>query len=214
MLGDYDHVISYGTDMDGCIVDGHVVEMTETLNFEWRYNGGNYKTVRTNITGAYNLENALAAVAVGTFYGVCKADICEAISEYSPTNSRSQIVVTGRNRLILDAYNANPSSMNVSIDNFASLPGDNKTLILGAMRELGSEQDMQHQAIMAKIANLKIDNIYLIGDEFKPFAKQFPSFKIVSQASEILDEMSALSNRYILIKGSRSNKLEILVERL
>lgn len=214
MLGDYEHTISYGTDMEQCLVDGHVVEMSETLNFEWRYNDGQYRTVKTNLTGAYNLENALAAVAVGCYFGVSEADICEAITEYTPTNSRSQIVQTGRNRLVLDAYNANPSSMNVSIDNFVSLPGEGKTLVLGAMRELGEEQDKQHKAIMDKIQKLGFKHVYLVGDEFKKFSSDYPDYKIVSQASELLDEMSTLSGRYLLIKGSRSNKLEILVEKL
>ena len=214
MLGDYEHTISYGTDMEQCLLDGHVVEMSETLNFEWRYNNSNYRTVHTHLTGAYNLENALAAAAVGSFYGVSEADICEAISEYVPSNNRSQIVVTKRNRLILDAYNANPSSMNASIDNFASLNGENKTLVLGAMRELGQEQDAQHLNIMQKISKLGFESVYLVGDEFRTFANQFPQYKIVSQATDLLADMSELSNRYILIKGSRSNKLEILVDKL
>lgn len=214
MLGDYEHTISYGTDMEQCLVDGHVVEMSETLNFEWRYNDGNYKTVKTHLTGAYNLENALAAATVGCFYGVPEADICEAISNYQPSNNRSQIVVTSRNRLVLDAYNANPSSMNASIDNFASLPGENKTLVLGAMRELGTEQDAQHLAIMEKIEKLGFTSVYLIGDEFKKFDTRYPNYKIVSTAEELFDDMHQLSERYILIKGSRSNKLEVLTDKL
>lgn len=214
MLGNYDRTISYGTDMEQCLVDGHVVEMSETLNLEWRYNDSQYRTIKTHLTGAYNLENVLAATTVGCFYGVAEADICEAISEYTPTNSRSQIVTTSRNRLVLDAYNANPSSMNASLDNFASLPGDNKMLILGAMRELGAEQDSQHLAIMDKIQKLGFDSVYLVGDEFKKFASQYPQFTIVTEAPELFDMASAVSNKYILVKGSRSNKLEVLVEKL
>ena len=214
MLADYDHTISYGTDMEQCLVDGHVVEMSETLNFEWRYNNANYRTVHTHLTGAYNLENALAAVTVGSFYGVTEADICEAISDYVPSNNRSQIVKTSRNRLVLDAYNANPSSMNASIDNFASLPGENKTLVLGAMRELGSEQDAQHLAILQKINKLGFELVYLVGDEFKTFAAQYPTYKIVSKVEELYDDMQKLSGKYILIKGSRSNKLEQLTDKL
>ncbi|MCQ2228393.1 MAG: UDP-N-acetylmuramoyl-tripeptide--D-alanyl-D-alanine ligase [Bacteroidales bacterium] len=214
MLGSYDRTISYGTDMEQCLVDGHVVEMSETLNLEWRYNDSQYRTVRTHLTGAYNLENVLAATTVGCFYGVSEADICEAISEYTPTNSRSQIVTTSRNRLVLDAYNANPSSMNASLDNFASLPGDNKMLILGAMRELGTEQDTQHHAIMSKIQKLGFNSVYLVGEEFNKFASEFPQFTIVSQASELFDMATSTSDKYILIKGSRSNKLEVLVDKL
>lgn len=214
MLGDYDRCISYGTDMEQCLVDGHVVEMSETLNFEWRYNNGNYKEVHTHLTGAYNLENALAAATVGMFYGVSEADVCEAISEYTPTNSRSQIVVTQRNRVVMDAYNANPSSMNASLDNFASLAGDDKVLVLGAMRELGDQQDVQHKNIMEKIRSFGFTSVYLVGDEFRKFSADYPSFKIVSSATELIEDMKGLTGKYMLVKGSRSNKLEQLLEHL
>lgn len=214
MLGDYDRTISYGTDMELCLVDGHVIEMSETLNFEWRYNDSNYREVKTNLTGTYNLENALAAVSVGCYYGVAEADICEAISGYKPTNSRSQIVVTGRNRLVLDAYNANPSSMTVSVDNFSSLPGNGKMVVLGAMRELGTEQDAQHKALMEKISKLGFEKVFLVGQEFAKFSSLYPGFVIVDNAADLLSEMELLTNKYILIKGSRSNKLEILVDKL
>ena len=214
MLGDYDRCISYGTDMEQCLIDGHVIEMSETLNFEWRYNNGAYKDVRTNLTGAYNLENALAAATVGSFYGVNECDICEAISSYTPTNSRSQIIVTGRNRIVMDAYNANPSSMNASLDNFASLPGDNKTLVLGAMRELGSQQDVQHERLLEKIKDYDFDSVFLVGEEFRKFSSAYPQFKFVDNAAELSGDMSSLNDRYMLVKGSRSNKLEQLLDNL
>lgn len=214
MLGDYDRCISYGTDMEQCLVDGHVVEMSETLNFEWRYNNGNYKEVHTHLTGAYNLENALAAATVGMFYNVPEADICEAISEYVPTNSRSQIIVTSRNRVVMDAYNANPSSMSASLDNFASLAGDSKVLVLGAMRELGEQQDTQHKSLMEKIKSYGFTEVYLIGDEFRKFSADYPSYTIVSNAVDLTDEMKSVSGKYMLVKGSRSNKLEQLLEYL
>ncbi len=214
MLGDYDHTFSYGTDMEQCLVDGHVVEMQETLNFEWRYNNGNYHVVRTHLSGAYNLENALAAAAVGCFYDVDVADICEAISDYMPTNGRSQIVETKRNRLIVDAYNANPSSMNASLDNFVSLPGDNKTLLLGAMRELGPEQDAQHLALLEKIERCGFDSVYLVGGEFKKFQDKFSKYHMADNVEEYNDALGCMSGRYILIKGSHSNHLERAVELL
>lgn len=214
MLGEYEHCISYGTDAEQCYLDGHLLEMTETLNFEWRVNNGLYKMVSTNITGAYNLENALAAATVGNFFGVDDADICEAISQYMPTNSRSQIVVTNRNRVIMDAYNANPSSMNASIDNFASLKGEAKVVILGAMRELGEQQIPQHLALLNKIKNMNLDAVMLVGDEFCDFAQQFPDYKFYHSADEAIDDIKALSNKYILVKGSNSNHLNQLLIHL
>ncbi len=214
MLGDYDHVFSYGTDADGCIVDGHVVETDERLNFEWRQNNDMYRTVKTNLTGAYNLENALAAVAVGCYFDVDASDICEAISRYEPTNGRSQVVETERNRVIMDAYNANPTSMMASLDNFISQKRDGKVVILGAMRELGSEQDKHHLALMEKVGASAIEQVFLVGEEFEKFAPQFPDFVIRRKTEEIIDEVKKLSGKYILVKGSNSNKLGQLQQYL
>ena len=160
------------------------------------------------MTGSYNLENALAAVAIGCYYGVRRSDICEAISTYTPTNSRSQIVVTKRNRLIMDAYNANPSSMTASLDNFKSMKHANKVVVLGAMRELGAEQHAQHLAILNKLADMSLDKAYLIGAEWREFASQYPDFVYADDVSEIQQLAEQLNDKYILIKGSRSNKLE------
>lgn len=214
MLGEYDKCFSYGTDDTECIVDGHLTEMNETLSFEWRYNNSHYKSVNTQITGAYNLENALAAVAIGCFYNVEANDICEAISLYTPTNSRSQIMNTKRNRIIMDAYNANPSSMNASLDNFNSLPKSNKVVILGAMRELGNEQQPQHRAIMNKLSTMGLDKVLLIGKEWLDFASDFPTFDYYDDANDLSQVLLSLSDKYILIKGSRSNKLERTTEWL
>lgn len=208
MLGDYDKCFSYGTDAETCIIDGHITERKETLCFEWSYNSSTYYNVETQITGSYNLENALAAVAVGCFYDVKHSDICEAITNYSPTNSRSQIIETKRNRIIMDAYNANPSSMNASLDNFSSINRDNKVVILGAMRELGDEQHQQHSIIVEKLSTMQLDKVFLIGNEWKEFAKSYPNFIFADDASDIKSQAESLSDKYILVKGSRSNKLE------
>lgn len=214
MLGDYEHCISYSTTAEGSYVDGHLLEMSETLNFEWRNTNGIYRSVQTHLTGAYNLENALAAATVGSFFDVPDTDICEAISEYTPTNSRSQIVVTERNRVIMDAYNANPSSMNASVDNFSSLPGNGKTLVLGAMRELGTQQNEQHKSLLSKINSLNFDAVYLVGDEFKPFANDFPLYHYYSIAEELIDDLKKMSGKYILVKGSNSNHLGQILQYL
>ena len=214
LLGDYDKCFSDATDSISGIIDGHVTEKGETLNLEWNYNNGQYFNVNTQITGAYNLENVLAAVAVGCFYNVSNNDICEAISLYKPTNSRSQIVITDRNRIIMDAYNANPSSMNASLDNFNSLDYANKVVILGAMRELGIEQHNQHNSIIEKLDKMNLDKVFLVGKEWAEFKTQYPKFTYVEDALMIKEDVEALSKKNILIKGSRSNKLERTLEWL
>lgn len=214
MLGDYDRCISYGTDADTCFVDGHITNPAETLCFEWRHSNAAYRSVETHLTGAYNLENALAAAAVGTFFDVAEASICEAISQYQPTNSRSQIVVTQRNRVIMDAYNANPSSMTASVDNFAALPGNDKTLILGAMRELGTESHDRHAALLQRIDELGFTDVYLIGEEFSEFHSQYAAYHYYSNVEQAISDVRQLTSRYVLVKGSNSTKLGSLQEHL
>lgn len=214
MLGDYEHVVSYGTDADFCRIDGQACETSELLSFEWRDGDGVYREVNTQLTGAYNLENALAAVAVGRFFDVSEADICNAITNYTPTNGRSQVVRTAYNKVIMDAYNANPSSMMASLDNFVKLSGEHKVVILGAMRELGAEQDEHHLALMKKVEAAGFDKVILVGREFEKFATQFPSFFVCQQASETFDQLKELKNKSILVKGSHSNHLETLIDKL
>ncbi len=214
MLGDYDHVISYGTSEVDCHVDGHITQAAETLCFEWSVGGTLYREVKTNITGSYNLENALAAVAVGTFFDVDAADICQALSDYMPTNGRSQVVVSQRNRIIADAYNANPSSMTAAVDNFEKMTGEGKVVVLGAMRELGPVQDEEHLKLMRRLQAMKLDKVYLVGSEFAKFSAQFSNFHIVENAADLAGELSTLSQKYILLKGSNSNKLSQLLQYL
>ncbi len=214
MLGDYDRVVSYGDDPDGCFIDGHVTEVGEYLRFEWRRNNEPYREVTSNLAGAYNLENALAAVTVGCFFDVDEADICHAVSTYVPTNGRSQIIATERNRVVMDAYNANPSSMMASLENFVSQVQEHKVVVLGAMRELGNEQDEHHLELMRKLAESPIEKVFLVGEEFEKFAGQFPTFVVRKKAEELVDEVKKLSGKYILVKGSNSNKLGQLQQYL
>ena len=210
----YDRLLSYGTDAENCIVDGRAEGDGEMLELEWRFNNGIYHNITTNLTGVYNLENVLAAATVGCFYDVPQSDICLALSEYKPTNSRSQVVQTSRNRIIVDAYNANPSSMNASLDNFEHLKGEHKVLILGAMRELGSREEEEHRALLQKIASSAYDEVYLVGGEFAKFAAQFPQFHYAENALDIKEFVERLEGKYILLKGSNSNKLSVLVDYL
>lgn len=206
MLGEYSHALPY--------VEGKVErDGRETITVSWKH-GDTSLTAHTNLTGEYNLANVLAAVTMGTHFGVSDPDIVAAISEYKPTNSRSQIVQTKRNHLIVDAYNANPSSMAAALDNLEHLDCTDKAVILGAMRELGQEQDPQHIAILSRLKTMGLKSAILIGPEFKKFAGEYPEFRFFDQTDEARDAARSLSGLNILVKGSNSNKLTTLVEDL
>ncbi|MDO4461100.1 MAG: UDP-N-acetylmuramoyl-tripeptide--D-alanyl-D-alanine ligase [Bacteroidia bacterium] len=213
MLGNYNNAVQYTSGSQSAFISGKVLGPSELLSFSWSHNGVSYN-VNTNLTGAYNLENALAAATVGTFYNVPANDICAAISEYIPTNGRSQIIQTERNRVIMDAYNANPTSMMASVNNFASLKGDNKVVILGAMRELGNIEYEMHHKLLSALVEHNISKAYLVGPEFAQLKSSFPSFSYVNDASELTDSLSSLSDAYILVKGSHSNRLDKLKDIL
>ena len=162
----------------------------------------------TNLVGSYNAENISAAICVGEYYGVPRERALEAIRQYVPTNNRSQNVKTANNQLIVDAYNANPTSMQAAINAFK---GD--TYILGAMRELGEYTHLEHQNVVNMLAERKADLVYLVGEEYRLTTSPYPIFDTVEQLHEYL-EANPLINRTILLKGSRSTKMEKLLDIL
>ena len=164
----------------------------------------NVYTVQTQLLGAYNFDNAMAAVCVGRHFGVDLFDIKEALEAYTPTNNRSQYKETQRNRLILDCYNANPSSMKVALDNFLSMPGDRKVAILGSMKELGADSPREHQAIVDRLQESGVEHI-LVGPEFGGMSTE-----------EVLVRLREhpIEGALILVKGSNSNRLWTLEEAL
>lgn len=206
MLGEYANTVPY---VQGCVEDG----AAETLDMRWSA-GGDWHHVTTHLLGKYNLPNALAAATVGHHFGVADSDVTEAIGQYEPTNGRSQIVQTSRNRLVVDAYNANPTSMGAALDNFASHETGHKCVILGAMRELGPLQDEQHVKVLEKLKTMNLDQAILIGPEFCKFEKDYPGFAFYNATPDAAQAVRALSGKYILIKGSNSNKLSQLVPML
>ncbi|MEM7162010.1 MAG: UDP-N-acetylmuramoyl-tripeptide--D-alanyl-D-alanine ligase [Bacteroidota bacterium] len=167
--------------------------------------------IQTNLYGDYNLSNVLSALAIGDFFNVSNSDMVDAIEEYMPTNNRSQMLTTDRNTLILDAYNANPSSMHAALENFAESEG-NKFAILGDMLELGGYTDEEHSKVIALTRKYNIESIF-VGEYFKKNASDTNAFLNVEEiiSSGIL---SNLNDRSILIKGSRKIKLERLAEVL
>ena len=203
--------ISYGND-ESLFVCGKAVANDPYLSFVWRFSKNDH-LVKTNLIGEYNLSNALAAVAIGKYFGVKTSKICKAIEEYTPTNNRSQLKETGKNTLIIDAYNANPTSMNAALLNFTKMDVPNKTLILGDMRELGAESAEEHQKVVDLIASSDIDKAFLVGDNFSNTKTSYPCFATLDSFLSFLKE-KPMENRYILIKGSRGLQLEKCVDLL
>ncbi|MBI3501561.1 MAG: UDP-N-acetylmuramoyl-tripeptide--D-alanyl-D-alanine ligase [Bacteroidetes bacterium] len=178
--------------------------------------------ISSNLIGKYNFENISAAICIGKYFGIDDKKIKEAIEEYVPSNNRSQAVQTKNNSLILDAYNANPSSMQAALGNFYDMEGENKWLILGDMLELGKYETEEHATILKQIAEKKFQNVILVGERFSKAVSElkisFPNlflFKTSDELSEKLKSDSPIKNSsLILIKGSRGMKLEKVVEFL
>ena len=162
----------------------------------------------TNLVGEYNAENVSAVLCVGEHFGVAREQGLEAIRQYVPTNNRSQQMQTANNRLVVDAYNANPTSMQAAISVFK---GD--TFILGAMRELGDYTHLEHQNVVNMLAERKADLVYLVGKEYRLTTSPYPIFDTVEELRAYL-ELHPLKDRYILLKGSRSTKMETLLDIL
>ena len=162
----------------------------------------------THLVGEYNAENVSAAICVGEYFGISREQALEAIRQYVPTNNRSQAMQTANNHLIVDAYNANPTSMQAAINAFK---GD--TYILGAMRELGEYSHLEHQNIVNMLAERKADTVFLVGEEYLQTTSPYPVFENVEQLHQYLHQQP-LKGKNILLKGSRSTQMEKLLDIL
>lgn len=172
--------------------------------------------INTHLVGAYNLDNILAATCIGKYFGLTLEEIKTGIESYKPDNNRSQYVKKGSNTFILDAYNANPSSMSEAIKNFATIDATNKVLLVGDMFELGDESKIEHERIGELIASFSFANVLLIGNHMKNAAEKCTHAKYFSdkvQASEFLQK-NPITHSFILIKGSRGMGLESLLPLL
>ncbi len=168
-----------------------------------------------NMSGGYNAKNMLAAITIGQYFQITNKEISKGLSEYIPSNNRSEIKNTEFNVLILDAYNANPSSMKVSIENLYKATAKNKTLIIGHMLELGLESKLEHQELINYIKELGFQSVFLVGREFQNvnFPTDFYYFNDTTRLTELLAE-KPLRNQTILLKGSRGIALEKLIPYL
>jgi UDP-N-acetylmuramoyl-tripeptide--D-alanyl-D-alanine ligase len=202
-------IIPYGT-KEG-LVAGEVADAGQYLSL--RGNRGFRGTISTHLVGDYNLPNILAAIVIGTYFKVTEDKIKNAIEAYTPTNSRSQLLQKGSNKIILDAYNANPSSMKAAIRNFAKSEGRHKLLVLGAMAELGEGSVGEHEDIVDEIANYHWDDVLLVGGDFLKIDGQFKKFAKPEEAGAWLKDKK-ISDAYLLIKGSRSIQMEKVLDYL
>lgn len=201
-------IIKYGT--ANADIEGVAVKSEPFLQVKIN-KGANIDIIKTQLVGDYNLPNVLAAVAAGKHFGMQDSKIKDAIEAYTPSNSRSQMVEKGTNKIILDAYNANPSSMKLAIENFAKINADTKVLLLGAMAELGNESIPEHEAIVSLLQQHSWNNVVLVGGDFLNIKHPFLSFTNAAEAKIWLQQQQ-LKNSHLLIKGSRSMKMETVLE--
>jgi UDP-N-acetylmuramoyl-tripeptide--D-alanyl-D-alanine ligase len=217
------NVIYYGSGAGDNLVTGKLLENAPFLSLQWTNNKtGKHSVVNTQLTGAYNLNNILAAICIGVYFGLNDENINMGIETYQPKNNRSQIVRTATNTLICDYYNANPSSMFVAIENMDKITADRKILILGDMFEMGAASLAEHEAVIQKAMETNVDERIFIGKDFYEGGKSIvhspSSMEKKNSFYETTDDAimalkdSPVINSTILIKGSRGMALERLVE--
>ena len=202
-------VISYGTgnaDIVGCEKKQTNDEFLQVEIIK----GANIPEIKTQLVGGYNLPNILAAVCIGKTFQVADEKIKNALENYSPSNSRSQLIEKDGNKIILDAYNANPSSMKAAIENFANMPGNKKVLMLGGMMELGNESIYEHESLVNLINKHPWHKVVLVGNDYKNLPENFMHFSNASEAKAWYKQQ-ALTNAQVLIKGSRSMQMEKVI---
>ena len=189
-----------------------VLSCSPFLAFSWKSEGKAHE-VQTHLIGSYNVDNVLAAVAIGRYFGVEDDAICHALSSYEPRNNRSQLVEAGGNRFVIDAYNANPTSMAAALENFRMIDAGHKMVILGDMKELGEASLEEHQKVADMLAGCGFDRVILVGPEFGKTANAFECYNDADEVYSVLS--AAMPEGYmILIKGSNSMKLAGLAEKL
>lgn len=210
-------LVKYGQkDADDLMVKGKLVECNPFLKFEWETpSSEGQRLVQTQLIGSYNLDNALAASCIGSFFGVAPEDISEALEEYTPSNNRSQLTVTKENQLVVDAYNANPTSMKAALDNFRLIKAAHKMCILGQMGELGAVSEEEHQKVVDLVGECGFEQVWLVGENFAK--TQHPDcYRLFANVEEVKAAIQQKKPQgfLILIKGSNSNRLVQTVDVL
>jgi UDP-N-acetylmuramoyl-tripeptide--D-alanyl-D-alanine ligase len=220
-------LIRYGQkDADNLLVKGELIECNPFLKFSWNQCPSHFSPmeVQTKLIGSYNLDNALAAACIGTLFAVPADDITAALSEYTPSNNRSQMQKTADNNLVIDAYNANPTSMAAALDNFRLMKVSHKMCILGDMKELGEASSSEHKKVVEALLASDFEQVWLVGEEFNKaalavdssFFETHPSYKSFKDVEDVKSAITSNNPKgfTILIKGSNSTKLIQTVDLL
>ena len=195
--------VYYGSKSETC--RGKIVRNDPFIEVE--IEGKDALEIRTNLVGAYNLPNILAAVCIGRYFKVEDEKIKKAIENYQPSNSRSQLIKKDSNTVILDAYNANPGSMKAAVENFANMQGNKKIMLLGSMMELGEDSKMEHETIISLIDKYEWEAVVLVGKNFNEIPNKYINLENSTEAGEWLKTKNP-KDSLILIKGSRSMQME------
>ena len=205
---------TYGTAETADVVGKTAENGTEEMLCFRVASAGKTGYVNTQLVGNYNLPNALAAIATGTYFGVSLADCAAAIEAYEPQNSRSQLLIRGSNRMILDAYNANPTSMRAAIEAFAKSHAGAGRLWLGAMREMGEDSQKEHRDLVHFIQQWDWKEVILVGTEYAGLEGSFTRYDTVTEAVSALQSAGPLRGETLLLKGSRGSKMEDMLALL
>lgn len=216
LMQDYDYlqemssgikeIIGYGTQSG--TIQGNAMDRAGLLSVQMLQ--GLDLIIHTQLVGAYNLPNVLAAITIGQYFKVPVNKIKLAIENYVPSNSRSQLIQWRQNHIIMDAYNANPSSMQLAVENFAKMAAPSKILCLGAMKELGTDSAQEHQKLVDYIQTFNWEKVVLVGGDFKNCSHSYLYFEDAIAAKTWLNKQG-FQNKYILIKGSRGIQMEQMI---
>lgn len=209
-IGDYKSVNIFSKD-NRSNIQVSMISQTPFISFE-----SQGCTMESQLVGIYNFSNAAAAIAMGCFFEVSLENIKKGIASYTPNNNRSQIIQKGSNTIILDAYNANPSSMEVALDNFNSMKSSLKIVILGDMFELGVHSKSEHQAVIDEVNSLNFSSAYYVGSHFFELASDSSKANFFKTTESFRNQLQSLvfKDALILIKGSRGMALESILDSL
>lgn len=201
------HLVGYGQHKGH--IQGEAIDNDGMLTVKIK-KGIELDQIHTHLVGNYNLPNVLAAITIGQYFKVPNVKIKAAIENYIPTNSRSQLLIWKNNEVILDAYNANPSSMKLAVENFAKINKANKIVCIGGMRELGKDSLKEHQMLIDQLKQHTWEQVLLVGSEFKPCNHSYLYFETVQEAKAWLQAKQYTAHT-LLIKGSRGIQMEQLI---
>lgn len=205
--------IAYGT-ADGLYINGRITTHALYLHMTWKAGlDGERHWVKTQLVGKYNVANVLAAITIGHYLGITADNINRALNEYVPQNNRSQLQQTASNTLIIDAYNANPTSMLAALENFREMEAMHKMLIVGDMKELGADSAAEHQKMIDFIDTCSFERVVLVGELFAATRHSYCSYRHVQELIEAL-KLEKPQGKTILIKGSNSIKLNLIAAYL